>query len=314
MIKFNVRFLALALAIAASATFLVTALADSRSINFEAPTYALGTINAQDGWSSLGAAGMGCAAYDHFVSTNIGPSSFGAQSLRISNAVTSQCFGDQTFSAPTANEAGESTATNGGMSGGVRGDFFEYTVDFASTMAAYQAGMGVTLSADRGDGARMTWTRVDDAPGGLTVSFNDYNATLQDFNTTAVVAYGLDRTTAHNLRVTVNFVEGPANDVVKVYVDGGLVYTGTTWEDYFRDYEAGATSRTVDSVLFRTGGTNAPATAGNGFLFDNLSLKSGRLAANGVQCKNGGWQNFVRSDGSTFNNQGDCVSYTKNGK
>jgi hypothetical protein len=31
-------------------------------------------------------------------------------------------------------------------------------------------------------------------------------------------------------------------------------------------------------------------------------------------CKNGGWQTLTRADASPFKNQGDCVSYTKNGK
>ncbi|MFN8633483.1 MAG: hypothetical protein U0893_06475 [Chloroflexota bacterium] len=31
-------------------------------------------------------------------------------------------------------------------------------------------------------------------------------------------------------------------------------------------------------------------------------------------CKNGGWQSLKRADGSSFKNQGDCVSYTNNGK
>ena len=34
----------------------------------------------------------------------------------------------------------------------------------------------------------------------------------------------------------------------------------TSWEDYFRDNEAGSTSRPVDSLLFRTGGV--PPTRG----------------------------------------------------
>lgn len=37
-------------------------------------------------------------------------------------------------------------------------------------------------------------------------------------------------------------------------------------------------------------------------------------ATDADQCKKGGWQNVVRADGSSFKNQGDCVSYTKNGK
>jgi len=31
-------------------------------------------------------------------------------------------------------------------------------------------------------------------------------------------------------------------------------------------------------------------------------------------CKDGGWQNLTRGDGSTFRNQGDCVSYTNTGR
>ena len=32
------------------------------------------------------------------------------------------------------------------------------------------------------------------------------------------------------------------------------------------------------------------------------------------QCKNGGWQTARRADGTSFKNQGDCVSYTNTGK
>lgn len=37
-------------------------------------------------------------------------------------------------------------------------------------------------------------------------------------------------------------------------------------------------------------------------------------AVNADQCKNGGWMNLTRLNGTSFKNQGDCVSYTKNGK
>jgi hypothetical protein len=39
-----------------------------------------------------------------------------------------------------------------------------------------------------------------------------------------------------------------------------------------------------------------------------------RVATAADQCKNGGWQNLRRADGTGFKNQGDCVSYTRNGK
>jgi parallel beta-helix repeat protein len=78
-------------------------------------------------------------------------------------------------------------------------------------------------------------------------------------------------------------VDGPANDVVQIFVDGVLKHTGTSWEDYFRD-EEGNPTHTVDSILFRTGGSAAPATSGKGFLIDNLTLFSGAVPPCTTNC------------------------------
>jgi hypothetical protein len=115
------------------------------------------------------------------------------------------------------------------------------------------------------------------------------------------------------IKIVTQFVSGPRNDVVKVYVDGTLGHTGTSWEDYFR-YCEGNPTRTVDSVLFRTSGAAAPATFGNGFLIDNLTLASYTPATTKDECKNGGWANLSRADGTTFKNQGDCIQYLNTGK
>lgn len=58
---------------------------------------------------------------------------------------------------------------------------------------------------------------------------------------------------------------------------------------------------------------------------DNLKLGYGdecvtynfelfEVAAGKDACKNGGWKTVKRADGSSFKNQGDCVSYVSNGK
>jgi hypothetical protein len=39
-----------------------------------------------------------------------------------------------------------------------------------------------------------------------------------------------------------------------------------------------------------------------------------RIATTKEACKNDGWKTVKRADGSAFKNQGDCVSYTNNGK
>ena len=74
-------------------------------------------------------------------------------------------------------------------------------------------------------------------------------------------------------------------------------------------------------------GQNSAGAPWTGFIgaVDNLKIGVGSddvtynfepyaMAQDKDDCKNGGWQNVRRADGSSFKNQGDCVSYTKNGK
>jgi hypothetical protein len=166
----------------------------------------------------------------------------------------------------------------------------------------------------------MSWVQMADTPSGLEVNFNDYQSGAAQVGCTpgnnfvlTNVASGLDRTVPHNIKVTMQFVDGPDNDVVKVYVDGVLKHTGTSWEGYFNECESNPT-RTVDSILFRVGGTAASATLGNGFLIDNLSLSTASVPASADQCKKNGWQTLTKPDGTLFKNQGDCIQYVNTGK
>lgn len=229
-----------------------------------------GSVNGQGGWESTG-------PYDHEIVPNeYGFGSFGCKTLRISNAVTSGAFGDQTFSFSTTNEAGETTATNGGESGGTRQNRFEAEFDIAAANAAYQPGLALSISPDRGDGSRMSYLLFADSAGGIDVTFYDVSGTTSPVSfDSEVIATDLSRAVAHSIKFVMDFVEGPSNDVVNIYIDGVLVHTGTSWENYYRyDNEASAeqTVRTTDSLIFHTRGTAAPATAGNGFLIDNVGL------------------------------------------
>lgn len=47
---------------------------------------------------------------------------------------------------------------------------------------------------------------------------------------------------------------------------------------------------------------------------DNVSLLSVNLAGNASACKNDGWQQLTRANGSIFKNQGDCIQYVNTGK
>lgn len=230
-----------------------------------------GSVNGQHGWKSTG-------NYDQAVVDNVYDiASFGCKSLRISNAVTSGSFGDQTFSYSTANEAGDADAENAGLSGGVRQSHYEAQFDIASTQTAQQSGLSISVSPDRGDGARMSYLRFEDKADGIHVFFDDVTTSSNpaDWNETDIAT--LSRTAPHTIKLSIDFANGPSNDVVKVYVDGALVKTGTSWENYYRyDDESNPTlandSRTVDSLLFRAAGSAAPATSGAGFLIDNVNV------------------------------------------
>ncbi len=231
-------------------------------------------------------------------------SSFGNQSWRISNAYTSGSFGDMPFSPSLTGEAGETNAQNLVYSGGSRQNHFEAQWSFVSADPTGPEGDSyVSTSPDRGDGARMSYIRLEDHPSGIQVWFSDYqdNAPRGQYGNPLTAAPGcgpedvftdilvatVSRNRAHTVKLVIDFIDGPHNDVVKVYVDGTLRHTGTTWEDYFRwcTESGGGTgtssdqSRTVDSLLFRVGGgqgENHPQNRGKGFLIDNVSYSSSR--------------------------------------
>src|SRR5262245_47824911 len=76
-------------------------LADLIEVDFEG--YSLGTVDNQDGWQADGSVASSCAGMPYDVAVvdpdnYVNIDAFGDRSLRISNAVTSGCFGDQTFS------------------------------------------------------------------------------------------------------------------------------------------------------------------------------------------------------------------------
>jgi hypothetical protein len=51
--------------------------------------------------------------------------------------------------------------------------------------------------------------------------------------------------------------------------------------------------------------------AGNTVTYD---FELYHVATTQQQCKNGGWQNVTRADGSPFRNQGDCMQYVNTGR
>ena len=73
------------------------------------------------------------------------------------------------------------------------------------------------------------------APAGIDVFFADTPGTTNPANFTDIqVATGLTRAVSHTVKLTMDTLDGPSNDIVKVYIDGTLVRTGTSWENYYR--------------------------------------------------------------------------------
>lgn len=311
LIKSKKTFFGLVASVVIIATGISPAFADSYSANFEQPTFNIADINGQDGWTNTG-------GYDAAVSNNTsGFNSFGQQSLRISDAKTSGAFGDQTFAKPLTDAVGETSATNGGFDPGTLQRRFEMKFSIASSNpSSVQNGMHMSVSPDRGDGSRMSYLRFEDQSDGIHVFFDDVtsqNTPNSDiFNESDITT--LSRSAPHTIRLTLDTLDGPSNDVVKVYVDGHWVKTGTSWEDYYRyDSEASAeqSPRIVKTVLFRESGTANLTHAGHGFLVDNFSTSSGEIPAtptNKDQCKGDGYKSFTEP---SFKNQGDCVSWVE---
>jgi hypothetical protein len=296
--------------VAFGAAFASAAKADSIGpITFEpSQGYVVGDINGQQSWQKLN------PAFD----VKVAPVSsypdasgygFGTQTLRLSDFFTSGSFGDQTFSPGLTQPAGEAS----GLS-----NHFDSTFMFGTALASYQPGMHVSVSPDNGSGARMSYLRFEDQSDGVHVFFDDVHqsgpctpAGCANFVETDIAT--LSRTSAHSIRFSIDFKPGPGNDVVKIYIDGSLAMTGTTWEDYYRyDPEAAPNQLSpVSKMLFRESGTPNPFDLGKGFMVDGLSLSSSARPTSANDCKNGGWQTFTDP---TFKNEGDCVSFVNNGK
>lgn len=287
----------------------IPAFADSLGpINFEPTAYTVGNINGQQGWMKTG--GYDVAVADVSTFSNASGFGFGTQALRLSNAVASGSFGDQTFSPGLINAASENSGYK----------HFEASFKIGSTQAIQQSGLFLSVSPDDGLGSRMSYAGFQDETDGIHVIFYDVVdsgplGTVANFNLSDVAT--IDRTHKHSIKFVIDFVPGPGNDVVKLYVDNVLRHTGTTWEDYYRyDPEQNGNGNQlfpISKLLFKEGGSSVPSNAGQGYLVDDVSLSSSiqnvSLPSDKDQCKNGGWSSFTDQYGNVFKNQGECVSW-----
>ncbi|MGC4174224.1 hypothetical protein [Demequina sp.] len=255
------------------------ALADSND-NGGFEGFALGNPVGQFGWTANDIGGYNAAAFDLAIvdPSGVWGSTFGDRALRMSNGVTSGGFGNQLQTVSLTDEAGETEAVSGPLSGGNRQTRFSGSMTFASATQSYQPGMAMSFSPDRGDGARMSYFRLSDQADGLMIEVGYFDVTIDDF-VYETLASGLSRTEPHTLDFTLDFVDGVDNDILwaQVGTDGcGTWVSSGSWEDYHRYFDG---TKPVDSILFRLAGTAVPANTGGGFLFDDISLTSSTVPA-----------------------------------
>jgi hypothetical protein len=239
-------------------------------------TFATGTVDGQGGWHVSG-------DFDQEVIPNynyFGYPTFGCQTFRISDATTSVFIFNQTFSNAASNEAGETDAVGGDTPIGTRQNHFDAQFDIGTASSDEQPGLHLSVSPDRGDGTRMSSIGINDTAAGLDVFFNDVTGTTSPVTFNEVqIATGLSRLTPHTIKYSMDFIDGESNDVVKIYIDGTLVHTGTSWENFYR-YDNDAfpapdnKSRTVSSLVFYERGTAHEPNRWNGFVIDNVSLSA----------------------------------------
>jgi hypothetical protein len=234
-------------------------------INFE--DYSATDINGQQGWSKTGPYDVAVTSVAGFANANA--FGFGTQALRVSDAITSGSFGDQTFS-PAVTPARAPGLTH-----------FDASFKVGTTSATVQPGLHMSVSPDDGVGSRMSYLRFEDQANGVHVFFDDVTnpgrvPNGDTFNDTDIAT--IDRAHAHLIRFSIDLKAGAANDVVKVYVDGKAKVTGTTWKNYYLyDSEQAGNGNVVPSIsklLFRESGTANVDNNGNGFLIDQVSLTS----------------------------------------
>ncbi len=114
----------------------------------------------------------------------------------------------------------------------------------------------------------MSYLRFEDKADGVHVYFDGTTATGGFMEKDIAM---LNRASSHSIRFLINFKRGA--DDVKVFVDGKKADQRHDLGELLPTPEA---SRwlPISKMLFRAGGTASPATVGNGFLIDNLTLTS----------------------------------------
>ena len=128
--------------------------------------------------------------------------------------------------------------------------------------------------------AACAWCRTRRGPTDVNWQSNNFDFGAGNVQLGAL----LDASVSHTIQVIFRAVDGSNNDIVEYYVDGNLVGTGSTFEN-FAEFHLGqphaSAINSVNNVLFRAGdpaGNPFPADGpgGNrqGFYIDDLAMSA----------------------------------------
>ena len=206
---------------------------------------------------------------------------------------------------------------------------------YESTFPAggYTTSMDVYLNVDAGSSndTRFDWSSAINMPDGTFRRDFVFNAGF--YNDTDLTGTGprFVISASNNATRSGAFPKNPGRDPFTITTTGWY-----TFEHHFRNAGLGVLAvdlriTTLDGAPLHTWTLSDPtdiigSTVGGhryGWIviqefpvlaIDNVSLLSVNLAGSASACKNEGWQNLVRADGSVFKNQGDCIQYVNTGK
>ena len=249
---------------------------------------ALGEIaNGENGWAVLTPPGF----VDQGVVVD--PNDIDNQLFRISSDPSNGAFGGPYT--PAARDVNGLVVTAGEPQTSAQYSGHSISFDFAAVVPGDNSRIEVDFArANATD--RNNFMVIEQTAGGIRIAvsepttsgdFTTDNPTPNTFpNDWRQLVSHIDSTEPHHMELRLTYVDGANNDVIEVYLDGNLIGTTTTFEN-FRDAVApgpgsthadNAEANQTNRIIFRESNNGQPqdgsGTGQNqGFYFDNLTSK-----------------------------------------
>lgn len=229
---------------------------------FTSDTYTINSsINGQNNWYVDTGAG-----FEEEILNIGGGACRGSGVWLLNNNIWSGGYGNQPASPAFTSTYGDSSLRTG------TGDSFS-TSFFFKTVSATADGASFTVNISPTAQGRLNYLRFDnntDGNGGLQIFAYDGSFNVD------MVATNISRNTWHHVRIELEAPTGVSNDIVKVYLDGVLVDTHTSLEDYY----AGVPEPTplASRVMFRLAVdppyVDGSFTTSSGFYIDDFTQRA----------------------------------------